>query len=396
MNLRNNSYTKESFAICYIMFFEYVNYFAHSVLKLLGLQVYNVTITLAGVVLVLLIYLISKNHATVLSALVLPLIVTGLYFLSILFNAEGAEYIQKSVAEKLFLYCIPTYIAVRLISNYENFYNMLGKFCALILFTETLAILCMTYFPERFIDTDYQGISYGLLIPFIYFVGKEKYNIRTIAAIILAGVLLLFFGGRGPILCALICVCYRLLLNINKNKIWILVILLVSILLFYFYDDILNIIVSIAKENNFAGSIVKYAELGDIFSDSGRNEILEVAKEVVQERPWGSGLGSTRYLLGVYGFKYGNYPHNIFYEFWCDYGIMIGTILLIALIVSMFKTFKSRTVNPTATALFEICFFSTGFLILTFSSSYLFCPLFFAMLAIMQNIAYERKQKIKE
>ena len=302
MNLRNNSYTKESFAICYIMFFEYVNYFAHSVLKLLGLQVYNVTITLAGVVLVLLIYLISKNHATVLPALVLPLIVTGLYFLSILFNAEGAEFIQKSVAEKLFLYCIPTYIAVRLISNYENFYNMLGKFCALILFTETLAILCMTYFPERFIDTDYQGISYGLLIPFIYFVGKEKYYIRTIAAIILAGVLLLFFGGRGPILCALICVCYRLLLNINKNKIWILVILLVSILLFYFYDDILNIIVSIAKENNFAGSIVKYAELGDIFSDSGRNEILEVAKEVVQERPWGSGLGSTRYLLGVYGF----------------------------------------------------------------------------------------------
>ena len=171
----------------------------------------------------------------------------------------------------------------------------------------------------------------------------------------------------------------------------VLVILLVSILLFYFYDDILNIIVSIAKENNFAGSIVKYAELGDIFSDSGRNEILEVAKEVVQERPWGSGLGSTRYLLGVYGFKYGNYPHNIFYEFWCDYGIIVGTILLIALIVSILRTFRLRTLNKTAMTLFEICFFSTGFLILIFSSTYIFCPMFFAMIAIMQNIHKELK-----
>ena len=160
-----------------------------------------------------------------------------------------------------------------------------------------------------------------------------------------------------------------------------------------FYDVLLDWVVRISSEYSFAGSIAKYAEMGDVFSDSGRGDILDFAKNIIKERPWGSGFGSTRYILGVFGYKYGNYPHNIFYEFWCDYGVIVGTILLIVLIISMFKTFRRKDVNESATALFEICFFSTGFLILIFSSSYIFSPLFFAMLAIMQNITKEFKNR---
>ncbi len=391
MNLKYSSEKKESFAICYIMFFEYINYLAHSILKLLGIQIYHVTIALTVVGMFLLLYLILKKQAIVLPVLALPLIVAGLYFLSLELNVDGADIIREAVFEKLFLYCIPTYIAVRLIGNYEDFYDMLGKFSVVILITQTLAIFCTTYLPDRSVYINYQGISYGLLIPFIYFVCKEKYNGKIIATIVFITFLMVFFGGRGPILCAFLCFLYKLLLNIKKNKIWIFVLFFGGIMFLLLYDDILDIIVSIAKENGFTGSLVFYSNRGDVFSDSGRNEILEVAKEVIKEKPWGSGLGSTRYLLGVYGYKYGNYPHNIFYEFWCDYGILIGTILIIVLIVSIIKTFMVRTANPNATILFEICFFSTGFLILTFSTSYSFCPLFFAMIAIMQNIHKELK-----
>ena len=164
----------------------------------------------------------------------------------------------------------------------------------------------------------------------------------------------------------------------------------------FVYDELLEWVIRISNEYSFAGSIAKYAEMGDVFTLSGRDDIIIYARAMLKDFPLGKGLGSTRYYLGVYGFKFGNYPHNIFYEFWCDYGFPIGTLLIALLIIEMTKCFFRRGVNKYATVLFEICFFSTGFLILTFSSSYLFCPLFFAMLAIMQNIAYERKQKIKE
>lgn len=391
MTLKESNKIIAPFAICYIMFFEHINYLVHAVLRVIGLQVYNVTITLLGVSIALLLYLIFSNFMKAIPILWFPILVSILYVISLYMNNKGENYIQEAISEKLFLYCIPTYIAVRLIGDNEKFYGILEKFCFLILIGETLAIICMTFLPDRFVETDYQGISYALLIPFVLFACKPKYNGKIIIVIIYTALLLLFFGGRGPILCALICLIYKLFLNVNKNKVWIFALIFGGILFVFLYDNVLDLIISISNKYEFAGSIAKYAEMGDIFSDSGRNEIIEIAKQIISERPWGNGLGSTRYWLGVYGFKYKNYPHNIFYEFWCDYGIVAGTALLIALIVSMFKTFKSRSINSTSTALFEICFFSTGFLILIFSSTYIFCPMFFAMIAVMQNIAQEKK-----
>lgn len=382
-----------AFAVCYILFVEYINYFAHSVCRVTGLIWGYTTPFLVGMVLVWTIILTWQKREMCWRAYVLPIIVGMLYVMSLFYNRMGAEHISKAIGEKLFLYCIPAYIAVRLISDYKVFYKMLEYFCVFVLATQVLSIFCMTYLPDKFVKTDYQGISYGLLIPFIFFVCKEKYNPKIIALFSITGFLLVFFGGRGPILCAFICVFYKLCLNVNKNKGWIFILALGGLSFFLIYDNILDIIVNISKNNNFAGSIVKYAESGDIFSDSGRSGILSCARQIISDHPMGSGFGSTRYWLGEYGFKYGNYPHNIFYEIWCDFGVAVGSLILCILIAYIYKTFQSRKINPEATAMFEICFFSSGFLILLFSASYIFNTLFWVLISVMQQITADRRAR---
>lgn len=382
-----------AFATCYIIFFEYVNYFVHAVFRVINFKLGFTTALLVAIMLAFLTYLIVTNFVYGWRALVFPIIVACLYYFSIMSNHAGAEHITKSITEKLFLYCIPTYIVIYLITDYKIFYKMLEYFCIGILCSQSLSIFCMTYLPHKFVETDYQGISYGLLIPFIFFVCKEKYNSKIITLISITAFLLLFFGGRGPILCAFICVFYKLCLNVNKNKGWIFILALGSLSFFLMYESILDVVISISKENNFAGSILKYAESGDIFSDSGRGDILNYARQMIADYPMGKGFGSTRHWLGEYGFKYGNYPHNIFYEIWCDFGVAVGSLIICILIAYIYKTFQSRKINPEATAMFEICFFSSGFLILLFSASYILCPLFFAMIAVIQRITADRRAR---
>lgn len=165
---------------------------------------------------------------------------------------------------------------------------------------------------------------------------------------------------------------------------WILLLGIGGTLLVLFYENILQLIIAFSAKYGFSGSIVKYANMGDVFMLSGRDSIGQNAVDIIRDHPLlGVGMGGTRYWLGVYGFKYGNYPHNILYEFLCDYGVVFGLCLFAVLLLNCFIVFRRRSMNPEAYALFEICFFSTGFMVLLFSSSYLFCPLFFAMLALM-------------
>lgn len=375
-----------AFCACYVMFTEYINYFSHIVTRLVGLQVPYLTqlVVFFGIAMLAFACLIDFRRAA--SGLVLPVLVLCMVFITWFRLGANACYVTDSVLEKLLLYCIPTYLAVYLVSDFRCLFDMLRKFSFFLLLVEILTVLLMTTNSPAFVQTDYQGISYGLMIPLIFWVCKPKRTVVETVCLLAAFFIMVFFGGRGPLACVLLCVVYRMLLE-SKRRPWQMVLLcLMAVTVILFYENILRWIIYIMEQYGFSGSIVKYAELGNIFSLSGRDNIQQYAMDIISDHFLiGVGTGGTRYWLGVYGFKFGNYPHSIILEFLCDYGVVWGTVLFVALCFACVRVFRRRSQNQEAYALFEICFFSTGFLVLLFSSSYLFCPLLFAMLAVMKN-----------
>ncbi len=386
----------KAFCTCYILFVEYINYFVHTLFNLVGFKPPYLTQFILAAGLGMLVSLFFFNKKRSVGSLFFPVIVGLLYLITIIRLGGNSDYFVSTVSEKLFLYCVPAYMAVYMLEDFDAFYEMLRKFCYFLLVVELLTVVLMTAGSSAFVQTDYQGISYGLLIPLIFWICKDGRTKTETVCLVVAFLLMVFFGGRGPLACSLLCIFYKMLLNAVRKPIWFVLLLLVSGLLLYFYTDIIQWVISVSTQYGFSGSIVKYYQMGDVFMSSGRDLIKEYAKELIADHTiLGVGMGGTRYWLGVYGYKFGVYPHSILYEFWCDYGVVLGTALLGLFCIGIARVFFIRSRNPKAYALFEICVFSTGFLVLVFSSSYLFSQLFFALIALMPHFS-ERTQKCQE
>ena len=102
-------------------------------------------------------------------------------------------------------------------------------------------------------------------------------------------------------------------------------------------------------------------------NSSGRNEIHEFLWEyIINDRGGiGYGLGSDR-LMGRAGTEY---AHNLVYEVWMDFGLYIGSILLILFIFFIAKTFKKAYGSDQFNLYLILLIVSVGRLM--FSSSYL-------------------------
>jgi len=390
---RTKKRQREMTILCFVLFFEYINYFVHTAFAVLRLPNALTTEAMLITQLLAVTYIAYTHRNRLAVALGLPVVICILYAFTLLIVFDGYRYISQNITEKLLLYCIPVYLCVFLIEDYSLLYPTLNKFCVFILLGEIVAIFLQTTGSAYFVQTDYQGISYGLMIPFVFFVCNPSRSTLGIAGAVVAFLLMLFFGGRGPIICAVFCVLYKLRLQSKRNNLWFVVLVAAGAMLVLGYNSIINWVITVSHNRGFGGSIVKYNSLGDVFSDSGRSNILKTALEIIDDRLFlGYGLGADRYYMGVYGFKYGNYPHNILLEFMIHFGAVVGSVLFLVLLYNIFRTVQRRVYSKELYTIFEICFMSTGFLILLFSVSYLISPLFYAMVAVMGKMKAPQKR----
>ena len=98
---------------------------------------------------------------------------------------------------------------------------------------------------------------------------------------------------------------------------------------------------------------------------------------------FGVGLGADRYYLGRYGLQYGWYPHNLFYELMIDFGMAIGGVFFIYILLQIVRVLFGNNQCGEGSLLLKICIFTGGFIVLLFSNSYLSSPMFFTMIAVI-------------
>lgn len=229
--------------------------------------------------------------------------------------------------------------------------------------------------------------GYSMLFPallFIYFYFREKKLIYLIISLIgLAEIIL--YGGRGPILSYLcFVVLYVIFVWMGSNEIRykalkIVGIVLVVVILYFFFNDILEIIVSGLNKSGIQSRALTLLIEGEATSDNGRNLLYAATWEKIIGHSFWSGYGPLADMFYLNGY----YVHNIILEMMLDFGLIPGLFLFIVLVTCLIRTLV-KCKDEDAVAILLI-FVSSGFIKLFISSSFWTETTFWMMLALMMN-----------
>jgi O-antigen ligase len=162
-----------------------------------------------------------------------------------------------------------------------------------------------------------------------------------------------------------------------------------AVVLSIFIFDALFIEVSTALSKQFerigfSTRIFNFIIEGDIIASKGREALAKNTIEAILENPlWGYGVTGDRALLGIY-------PHNIFLEVLCQYGIIFGSILIIAtLAITVRALFKIR--KDRKRFAFALMLVSLVFVKLMISSTYTTEPYLFFMMGYFVLILRDKR-----
>lgn len=195
-------------------------------------------------------------------------------------------------------------------------------------------------------------LSYSVLFPtmFMYYNYSKDKKLLNLLFFVLGVALILMFGTRGPLVCLIIFLLLFLFKNFRNNTILTVNLLLVIGAIYIFLKPIMIVLMFLTRMVGLSTRIFESYfddELMNYEKSSGRNDIHDLLwNNIINDRAGiGYGLGSDR-LMGRSGTEY---AHNLVYEVWMDFGIYIGSILLILLLFAIIRTgirlFKDERFN---------------------------------------------------
>lgn len=246
----------------------------------------------------------------------------------------------------------------------------------------------------RALENDDMEAAYRMLPSIMYLIYYASVK-KQVIYIAIAGVLstvILIFGTRGPIVCMLV---YVALLTIyysfksrNLKKLLILLIIFAIVLSVFIFDtlfiEVSSALSKVFERIGFSTRIFNFIIEGDIIASKGRESLAKQAIEAIIENPmWGYGVTADRAMFGIY-------PHNMFLEILCQYGIVFGSLLIITmLVITVIALLKSR--KNTRRFTFGLMLVSIVFVKLMISSTYTIEPLLYFMLGYFVLILRKKR-----
>ncbi len=187
------------------------------------------------------------------------------------------------------------------------------------------------------------ALSYSILFPtmYLYYIYSETKEKIDLLFFLLGVALILMFGTRGPLLCLILYLLVFLFLYNRHNVAMTINLLLVMGFVYIFLRPIMIVLMLVTRMVGLSTRIFESFLEDELFNyenSSGRDEIHELLwNRIINDSGGiGYGLGSDR-LLGRNG---NEYAHNVIYEVWMDFGLYIGSLLLILFAFFVIKVFK--------------------------------------------------------
>lgn len=306
-----------------------------------------------------------------------------IYLFYILFGNGTQEYLMNKMIMVLFL-CYPFYfIGASLDAEHLLWLYKVSRISIIvcILYTLTLGINVMT--TER-MDQAYSLLPHICLV-FYYFTRDKK--IYDLLLSLLGAITLLFFGTRGPVLLCILFFIVCLLCFFGKTilqkVIAVMICSAIGTLVYYLSDRAVEYLGKLAANLGFSTRIFDSLSAESFFISSGRDVITETVLDYISKKPLsGYGLAYDRLIVE-------SYSHNLLFEWCLSFGVIIGGMLFLMLIIGIIKSLINYRGSNCSIILLCIVF-SCGLGKLFFSSSFLIEPYFFLMIGLIISMKSRR------
>ncbi len=228
-------------------------------------------------------------------------------------------------------------------------------------------------------DAAYKLLPSTLYLIYTAFEWKRlRYWLATIPGI----VLIFSYGTRGAMLCMFVFIAVCLYQYLLKSRSMagkfvfavVALVLLIFITSGTFFVSAVEWIADKFSGWGFSTRIFDMFLAGDIAHDNGRDPIIRDVWEAISNEPIiGHGIMSDRVFAG-------NYAHNLFLELWCQFGVILGTVIFMLLAwIPLKSLFKVKSADAKMLIWMYICMV---FVKLMLSGSYLHESNLFFMLGM--------------
>ena len=186
---------------------------------------------------------------------------------------------------------------------------------------------------EDNMDAAYKTLP-SIMFLIYYAFEKKKFHYTLLA--VLAGIAAFVFGTRGPILCIAAFTAisiFQIMKTRKSNGMRILLFaIVVGLACLLIFGDVLTTLAENLSEQfakwGFSTRVFDYFIEGDFSETNGRSIIFEIVTAAINERPIvGHGFLGDQMLIGQGGA--GAYAHNLLLELWCQFGLIIGSFILL-------------------------------------------------------------------
>ena len=210
--------------------------------------------------------------------------------------------------------------------------------------------------------------------------------------LVAVSILLLFsYGTRGAIICVIVFSAVLLVYRISKirsaaGKMFLILLIAAFVAVCFFTDFIYQVMFWLSEVFESIGLSTRIFEMfleESIVDDSGRGSIAaKVLQGVSENALFGYGvMGDRNFTSG--------YAHNILYELWCSFGVILGTLMFVAVVaIPLYAIIKTKN---TKEKLFIWMLLSITIVKLFMSSSYLYETNLFLMIGYSLAVIRRRE-----
>lgn len=177
------------------------------------------------------------------------------------------------------------------------------------------------------------------VLPFLYSALEERKPVDIIGSFV--GIAIILVGGsRGPFLDIGIFLILYILIKISssRRKYILAASVIVGVVIIWFgFPYLVSGLAAILEKLNLPSRTLTKLLAGEITDDSNRHTIWDAAIKMIEQNPWGYGAMGSRHV--IYQYIYVAHPHQFFLEVLIDFGIPIGSFIILWLAYHSVKLF---------------------------------------------------------
>lgn len=309
------------------------------------------------------------------------LFVVTIVVLTLLIYPSSREYISPQLW-RIFGMSVPLYFVGVIYDNEETKKDLF--WCSLVGVVVALLYQLYSLASGRVLESDNMNASYNVLPSVMYLIYWAVINngVKNWLIAFAASALPFVFGTRGPIIAIAVFCAIGLIYRFSKIKniaVKMVLILIVGVIAVYISTG--NRILELAEmlsekfgEIGFSTRIFDFLIEKQLAESIGRENISNaIWKAIKQNAILGYGFMGDRSITG-------GYAHNIVLEYWCSYGIFVGSALLVFTAVIPLKAIlRSRDMDNLWLIIMFACMV---FIKLMVSGSYVFEPYFYFLIGL--------------